>query len=479
MSKVRSAPPLCAADVILASNCFPTRVRWIKNHALTHVAMAPEKADGSQLNLAAQELADIKSLLASFEYQETCNVAQSLNAEARTRRQINTALSTAAASLQGESDDTNCWRERLHENGVDMLRRRPTLLWPLSWTDVPAPSWLLSEEVAALANEQIGSDSSMSRMLFGQLWMAVQCLLHKVFSHMRWCSPVWFGPEALQRDLDKCISNPGMYKSDVLRSFMTCRHWSLDRHSQGKSLTWRDVLSAACPSQDPVFQRATKQAASQLESLYGAHLYEARLEKRTWTIEEPISMDHRASLLHKARASLAPYNPLEHISDVLHAPAMLAPLHETSSQVSNFGSNSLLARAEAAFMWESDEDAASDSGTVSITDDSELEGFGDDQDNTTDGSDGGDSVDSADGTLDQDPSDSNESSTTSHPSDETGSSTDIADQRTSLSTSSLAPASSQPTSQTNESKRNSSQSRRPKTAYPDFLPPSKRVRRGF
>ncbi|MEC4630684.1 hypothetical protein VSS86_23415, partial [Bacillus safensis] len=76
-------------------------------------------------------------------------------------------------------------------------------------------------------------------------------------------------------------------------------------------------------------------------------------------------------------------------------------------QVSNFGSNPLLARAEAAFMWESDEDAASDSGTVSITDDSELEGFGDDQDNTTDGSDGGDSVDSADGTMDQDPSDSN------------------------------------------------------------------------
>ena len=194
-----------------------------------------------------------------------------------------------------------------------MLRRRPTLLWPLSWTDVPAPSWLLSEEVAALANEQIGSDSSMSRMLFGQLWMAVQCLLHKVFSHMRWCSPVSFGPEALQRDLDKCISNPGMYKSDVLRSFMTCRHWSLDRHSQGKSLTWRDVLSAACASQDPVFQRATKQAASQLESLYGAQLYEARLEKRTWTIEEPISMDHRASLLHKARASLAPYLSLIHI----------------------------------------------------------------------------------------------------------------------------------------------------------------------
>ena len=441
--------------------------------------MAPEKADGSQLNLATQELADLKSLLASFEYQETCSVAQSLNAEARTRRRINTALSTAAASLEGESNNTNCWRERLHENGVDMLRRRPTLLWPLSWTDVPAPSWLLSEEVAALANEQISSDSSMSRKLFGQLWMAVQCLLHKVLSHMRWCSPVSFGPEALQRDLDKCILNPGIYKSDVLRSFMTCHHWSLDRHSQGKSLTWRDVLSAACPSQDPVFQRATKQAATQLESLYGAQLYEARLEKRTWTIEEPISMDHRASLLHKARASLAPYNPFEHISDVLHAPAMLAPLDETSPQVSNFGSNPLMARAEAAFMWESDEDAASDSGTASVMDGSELEGFEEDQDNTTDGSDGEDSVDSADGTIGQDPSDSNESSITSHPSDETASLTDMVDQRTSSSAPALAPVSLQPTPQLYEPKRISSQSRRSKTAYPDSLPPSKRVRRGF
>lgn len=446
---------------------------------MTHVAMAPEKADGSQLNLATQELADLKSLLASFEYQETCNVAQSLNAEARTRRRINTALSTAAASLEGESNNTNCWRERLHENGVDMLRRRPTLLWPLSWTDVPAPSWLLSEEVAALANEQISSDSSMSGKLFGQLWMAVQCLLHKVLSHMRWCSPVSFGPEALQRDLDKCILNPGIYKSDVLRSFMTCHHWSLDRHSQGKSLTWRDVLSAACPSQDPVFQRATKQAATQLESLYGAQLYEARLEKRTWTIEEPISMDHRASLLHKARASLAPYNPFEHISDVLHAPAMLAPLDETSPQVSNFGSNPLMARAEAAFMWESDEDAASDSGTASMMDGSELEGFEEDQDNATDGSDGEDSVDSADGTIGQDPSDSNESSITSHPSDETASLTDMVDQRTSSSAPALAPVSLQPTPQLYEPKRISSQSRRSKTAYPDSLPPSKRVRRGF
>ena len=95
-----------------------------------------------EARLPAQELADFKNLLASLEYEETCDVGQQLSVDARNRRHIQAALSDAL--VHPEPSD---WRQSLGEHALDEIRRRPMLLWPLSAADVPSPNWLLSEEV--------------------------------------------------------------------------------------------------------------------------------------------------------------------------------------------------------------------------------------------------------------------------------------------------------------------------------------------
>ena len=184
-----------------------------------------------EARLPAQELADLKNLLASLEYEETCDVGQPLSVDARNRRHIQAALSEAL--VDPEPSD---WRQSLGEHALDEIRRRPMLLWPLSAADVPSPNWLLSEEVAALTKEHLSPYTQ------GQLWIAIQACLHTILLHIAWSEPASISSESLQREVNKCKSNPAMYRADALRTFLQYRHWNLDRHSKARTLDWRDIL---------------------------------------------------------------------------------------------------------------------------------------------------------------------------------------------------------------------------------------------
>lgn len=295
-----------------------------------------------EARVPAQELADFKNLLASLEYEDTCDVGQPLSVDAQNQRHLQAALLEAHASPESSQ-----WRQSLGEHALDAMRRRPTLLWPLNAADVPAPNWLLSEEVAALTKEQLNPYTQ------GQLWIAIQACLQAILSHIAWTEPASISPESLQREINKCMSNPALYRADALRTFLQYRHWNLDRHSKARSLNWRDVLQQALVSENTALFRAAEQVVERMTSLYHAQSREVHLEKRTWMISDTQDIRQRASLLRRARDSDVSYNVMEHVYESVEGSDPLADKHAAWEH------------AEEAFLWESDATSDAESGTSS------------------------------------------------------------------------------------------------------------------
>ena len=301
-----------------------------------------------EARLPAQELADFKNLLASLEYEETCDVGQQLSVDARNRRHIQAALSDAL--VDPEPSD---WRQSLGEHALDENRRRPMLLWPLSAADVPSPNWLLSEEVAALTKEHLNPYTQ------GQLWIAIQACLHTILLHIAWSEPASISTESLQREVNKCKSNPAMYRADALRTFLQYRHWNLDRHSKARTLDWRDILQHALASENAALVHAAEQVLELMSSLYHAHPREVHLEKRTWLINNTPDILQRASLLRRARDLDVSYNVMDHVYESIDGSDPLADKHDAWKH------------AEEAFLWDSDttSDAASDTSSEATSGD--------------------------------------------------------------------------------------------------------------
>ena len=292
----------------------------------------------TETRLPAQELADFKNLLASLEHEETCDVGQTLSVDAQNRRHIQAALSEA--HVNPEPSD---WRQLLGEHALDVIRRHPMLLWPLSAADVPSPNWLLSEEVAALTKEQLNPYTQ------GQLWIAIQACLHATLFHIAWSEPASISPESLQREVNKCKSNPTMYRADALRAFLQYRHWNLDRHAKARTLDWRDILQHALISENVALVNAAEQVLELMSSLYHARPREVHLEKRTWLINDTPDILQRASLLRRARDLDVSYNVMDHVYESIDGSDPLADKHDARK------------RAEEAFLWDSD--ATSDAGS--------------------------------------------------------------------------------------------------------------------
>lgn len=295
-----------------------------------------------EARVPSQELADFKNLLASLEYENTCDVGQPLSVDAQNRRHLQAALSEAHASPESSE-----WRQSLDEHALDAMRRRPTLLWPLGAADVPAPNWFLSEEVAALTKERLNPYTQ------GQLWIAIQACLHAILFHIAWKEPASISPHSLQREINKCMSNPAMYRADALRTFLQYRHWNLDRHSKARSLDWRDILQNALASENSALTRAAEQVVERMSSLYHAQSREIHLEKRTWLINATGDIRQRASLLRRARDLDVSYNVMDHVYESIEGPDPLADKRAAWEH------------AEEAFLWESDATSGAEADTSS------------------------------------------------------------------------------------------------------------------
>lgn len=311
----------------------------------------------------AEELSDYVALRHALDYEYGRDVSHALGMDARAQRQMNDALERARASLEHRERGT-AWRTQLRQGGHDVLRRRPMTLWPLANHDAPAPNWLLSEEVATIATEHLRAQAAhaktadhLSPTELGILWLAVQAQLYGLLTHVSLIPSAHVSHAALQKEVDRAIAQPEHFKADALEQVLAF-HYSAAVHSKHlRTLGWRDMLAPLLVHASPAVRRAAESTAAVMDDLYHAQPAEARLERRTWILEDTLPLRERAALVHRALDALGVYDVLDAALDTLD---MDPPLeHWLGGPGAALAPRDLVDQDEvqAAMMWDSEDDA--------------------------------------------------------------------------------------------------------------------------
>ncbi|WFD27177.1 hypothetical protein MNAN1_002173 [Malassezia nana] len=169
-----------------------------------------------------------------------------------------------------------------------------------------------------------------------------------------WTFPSYMPTAMLQKEVERMTANPKSYKPEALRSVLSYYHWNMDRLPRPHTIAWRDILAVALGSNDASLVGAAEKALKTLEELYNGQTYEAKLEKRTWTLRSNAPLLERARLLREARENCPRVCLMDYIDESLDDDHILSPM--MSSTVTTPTGNDMLLSDSHERPWLSDVD---------------------------------------------------------------------------------------------------------------------------
>lgn len=237
-----------------------------------------------------QEFSDVQALLASLDFEYGCDVGYELGALARDQRALNEALA-------GPSDVRADEHPELMNHARSLITRNGPLHWPLPASEVPAPNFLLSEELAAIA----GRERSLSLQDIGEHWMAVQQALHAILSHLALFPPMTVPADAVKKEADKARASKTAMSPSLLADVLAFKPVLAQRRIAARSLDWRDVVSAAYACDDPRMAQAADAVRERMQALFASHAVEPHLERKTWSMKKMPDVAERVGIVRQAR----------------------------------------------------------------------------------------------------------------------------------------------------------------------------------
>ena len=254
---------------------------------------AAARRHGKSNALPQQEFEDIQSVFNALDYGCGVDIGYELGSAAASQRHLTHAM-------VDEQVPDAIDREEVLEQARFLTTHNGPLHWPMHADQVPAPNFLLADEVAAIA-EQCGP---LSRESAGVHWMAVHHALCQLLTHLKLFPGTTYTPEAVAKEATKLLDStaaplPGALY-DTLRGIPEVVH----RRVSARSLEWRDVLAAAYASNDARAKIAADKVHEQMSALYAARPVVPHLERRTWSMKAMPDILARRALVDKARAEV-------------------------------------------------------------------------------------------------------------------------------------------------------------------------------
>lgn len=255
---------------------------------------AAARRHGKSNALPQQEFEDIQSVFTALDFGCGVDIGYELGSAAASQRHLTHAM-------VDEQVPDAAGREDVLEQARFLTMHKGPLHWPMHADQVPAPNFLLADEVAAIA-EQCGP---LTRETAGVHWMAVHHALCQLLSHLKLFPGTSYTPEAVAKEATKLLTSstalpPGTLY-DTLRGMPEVVH----RRTSARSLEWRDVLAAAYASNNARAKLAADKVYERMCSLYAARPVVPHLERRTWSMKPMPDIVARRALVDKARAEVS------------------------------------------------------------------------------------------------------------------------------------------------------------------------------
>lgn len=268
------------------------------------------RRNGRSAHLPQQQLADIGALLASLDFNYGVDVGYELGALAAHQRRLTRALH------EQSQDETS--RQNVAEDARYLITHKHPLLWPLPATQVPAPNFLLADEVAAIA-ERYGN---VSRATAGTHWMACHHALCQVLAHLALFPSSTCTPEMVEKEAAKHRQSTSALPSEQLeRTLQGCPDLA-QRRLAACTLDWRDVLAAVYASRRPRAAAAANAVHARMRALFDAHPVEPCLERRTWSMKRMPDPGDRAARVRQAMQRAQDAAPMTQPRDLWQAACM-------------------------------------------------------------------------------------------------------------------------------------------------------------
>ncbi|PKI82841.1 hypothetical protein MVES1_003748 [Malassezia vespertilionis] len=261
-------------------------------------------------HVPTQQVSDLASTVNALEFERGRDVGQMLGTFAAQYRRVVEGLTLGM--------DTDEARSEVVRSARNVLLRKHTLQWPLLSTEAPAPAYLLSDEVAALAAHARPAD-------IGPLWVDFQRILHHTLSHLSLLPPVSLSADFVEREAAKYLDAPDPTAS-VLEGALSYRPVAVQRRLQAHTIDWRDVLTSlfARVHTTSAGQVAMARTLDRMESLYAARPEEPHLVRKTWAMLASPDIHHRMNLLDTSKRRTLPAD--DPVSCLRDACGDMAPL---------------------------------------------------------------------------------------------------------------------------------------------------------
>lgn len=285
------------------------------------------RRNGKSVHLPQQQFHDVESVLAALEFDSGVDVGRELGSFAANQRRLTQAL----AERPSMSD---AWRARICDYARYLFSHNLPLHWPLHASQVPAPNFLLADEVTAIAQRS----RRLSRASAGAHWMSVHKTLCQIITHLGLLASGPFSSDLVEKEAGRAREAtqplPPAVLHDTLRGIPEIAH----RRLAARSLDWRDVLAAAYSSPDPRAHTAADAVGERMRALYDSRPVEPHLERRTWSMKLMPDVQRRAGLVDAANRRLEQALPLTSPHDVWCA-ACTEPEPPGSDAWANWGWN--------------------------------------------------------------------------------------------------------------------------------------------